>query len=152
MIEFRDFTKRYRHLTAVEDLSVEVRPGRVVGLLGPNGAGKSTSLRGLLGLVRPTSGAATVFGVPYERLTNPARRVGVHMDGLGFETGMTGRRHLQICAVAADAPPIRAAPHATTCARSRRWPVCRPPVSTRCWTWSGSPTPGGAGWAGTRPA
>jgi ABC-2 type transport system ATP-binding protein len=104
MIEFRDFTKRYGHLTAVEDLSFEVRPGRVVGLLGPNGAGKSTSLRGLLGLVRPTSGAATVFGVPYERLTNPARRVGVHMDGLGFETGMTGRRHLQICAVAADAP------------------------------------------------
>lgn len=58
-------------------------------------------MRGLLNLVRPTSGEATVFGVLYEQLSQPAQRIGVHMDGLGFETGMTGRRHLEICAVAA---------------------------------------------------
>ena len=100
-VEFHQFTKRYGAMAAIEDLSFEVRAGRIVGLIGPNGAGKSTSLRGLLGLLRPTSGAATVFGVPYGRLTRPARRVGVHMDGVGFETGITGRRHLEIVATAA---------------------------------------------------
>ncbi|MFI6095670.1 ABC transporter ATP-binding protein [Lentzea sp. NPDC051213] len=101
VIEFDGFTKHYRDLVAVEDLSFSVQAGRIVGLLGPNGAGKSTSLRGLLGLLRPTSGHAAVFGVPYDRLDRPAQAVGVHMDGLGFETGITGRRHLEICAVAA---------------------------------------------------
>lgn len=101
VIEFDGFTKRYGDLVAVRDLSFEVHAGRVVGLLGPNGAGKSTSLRGLLGLLRPTSGHAAVFGLPYDRLEKPAQLVGVHMDGLGFETGITARRHLEICAVAA---------------------------------------------------
>ncbi|MEU3643248.1 ATP-binding cassette domain-containing protein [Lentzea sp. NPDC034063] len=107
VIEFDGFTKRYGDLVAVEDLTFSVRPGRVVGLLGPNGAGKSTSLRGLLGLLRPSEGRATVFGVPYRQLDRPAQAVGVHMDGLGFETGITGRRHLEICAVAAGVPRSR---------------------------------------------
>lgn len=100
-VEFHEFTKRYGSVTAVRDLSFTVQTGKVVGLVGPNGAGKSTSLRGLLGLLRPTSGYATVFGQPYGQLTSPARRVGVHMDGVGFETSITGRRHLEICATAA---------------------------------------------------
>ena len=107
VIEFNGFTKRYGDLVAVEDLTFSVRAGRVVGLLGPNGAGKSTSLRGLLGLLRPSEGQATVFGVPYGQLDRPAQAVGVHMDGLGFETGITGRRHLEICAVAAGVPRSR---------------------------------------------
>ncbi|WP_409496656.1 ABC transporter ATP-binding protein [Amycolatopsis sp. cmx-11-12] len=109
-VTFSAFSKRYGNVAAVEDLSFEVHSGRVVGLLGPNGAGKSTSLRGLLGLVRPTSGYATVFGQTYGRLANPARRVGVHMDGIGFETGVTGRRHLEICATAAGVPRSRVDP------------------------------------------
>ncbi|GAB3399161.1 ABC transporter ATP-binding protein [Amycolatopsis echigonensis] len=109
-MEFCEFGKQYGRVVAVHDLSFTVRTGRVVGLIGPNGAGKSTSLRGLLGLIRPTTGYATVFGQSYARLDAPAQRIGVHMDGLGFETGMTGRRHLEICAVAAGVSRQRVEP------------------------------------------
>ncbi|HEX6621411.1 MAG TPA: ATP-binding cassette domain-containing protein, partial [Solirubrobacteraceae bacterium] len=50
-------TKRYGEVTAVEDLSFEVRSGAVTGFLGPNGAGKTTTLRMVLGLARPTAGS-----------------------------------------------------------------------------------------------
>ncbi len=53
---------RRERLVAVRDLSLEVAEGEVFGLLGPNGSGKSTTLKMLLGLVRPTSGSAQVFG------------------------------------------------------------------------------------------
>ncbi|WP_432514125.1 ABC transporter ATP-binding protein [Kineococcus sp. SYSU DK001] len=55
--------KRYGRTWAVQDLDLRIRPGTVFGLLGPNGAGKSTTIRMLLGLARPSSGRAEVFGV-----------------------------------------------------------------------------------------
>jgi polyether ionophore transport system ATP-binding protein len=55
-------TKRYGRLTALDDLTLDVPSGEVFGFLGPNGAGKSTTIRLLLGLARPTSGRAWVFG------------------------------------------------------------------------------------------
>jgi ABC-2 type transport system ATP-binding protein len=57
-------TKRFGDVTAVADLDLAVPPGEVFGFLGPNGAGKSTTIRLLLGLLRPTRGAAWVFGDP----------------------------------------------------------------------------------------
>ena len=60
-IETEGLTKRFGCTTAVEDLSLAVRPGEVFGFLGPNGAGKSTTVRMLLGLIRPTAGTARVF-------------------------------------------------------------------------------------------
>lgn len=107
IVEYVDFTKTFRGNTVVEGASFSVESGSVVGLLGPNGAGKSTILRGLVGLMRPTSGTAHVFGKPFRELSNPGRRVGVHMDGLGFETGITARRHLEICRLALAMPPTR---------------------------------------------
>src|SRR5690348_15068699 len=62
-------TKRYGAVTAVDNLSFEVRPAAVTGFLGPNGAGKTTTLRMVLGLARPTSGRATILGRPYTQLT-----------------------------------------------------------------------------------
>ena len=56
--------KRFPTTPAVDDLSLTVPPGEVFGFLGPNGAGKSTTIRLLLGLLRPTAGAAEIFGVP----------------------------------------------------------------------------------------
>ena len=53
---------RRQRVTAVRDLSFEVRPGEVYGLLGPNGSGKSTTLKILLGLVTPNQGRAMIFG------------------------------------------------------------------------------------------
>ncbi len=61
-VEFAGLTKRFGSLTAVDDLSFTVAPGQVTGFLGPNGAGKTTTMRAVLGLVRPTSGTATVLG------------------------------------------------------------------------------------------
>jgi ABC-2 type transport system ATP-binding protein len=55
-------TKNYKGVTAVNDLSFTVEPGRVTGFLGPNGAGKNTTLRMLLNLVMPTTGTATIGG------------------------------------------------------------------------------------------
>jgi ABC-2 type transport system ATP-binding protein len=55
-------TKRFGRILAVDALTLTVAPGEVFGFLGPNGAGKSTTIRVLLGLIVPTSGAATVFG------------------------------------------------------------------------------------------
>jgi ABC-2 type transport system ATP-binding protein len=66
--------KRYGRRQAVEDVSLEVRRGDVVGLLGPNGAGKTTVIKMLLGLVRPDAGEAMVLGRP---AADPATRVRV---------------------------------------------------------------------------
>ena len=80
-ISVRGLTKRFGDVTAVEDLSFEVKPGRVTGFLGPNGAGKSTTLRMILGLVAPTDGTASVLGMPYRFLDDPARTVGAVSAG-----------------------------------------------------------------------
>jgi len=60
---FQDFWGRDKVL-AVDRLDLEIRPGEVFGLLGPNGSGKTTTIKILLGLLYPTSGAARVFGRP----------------------------------------------------------------------------------------
>lgn len=66
--------RRYGRRTAVDDVSLEVARGEVVGLLGPNGAGKTTVIKLLLGLVRPDAGEATLLGRP---ATDPAARARV---------------------------------------------------------------------------
>ncbi len=106
-IEVRGLTKRYGQRTAVEELSFVVPRGSIVGLLGPNGAGKSTTLRAIVGLLRPSGGDSLIDGVPFSALDNPASHVGVHMDGFGFEAGISARRHLEICRLAAGAPRSR---------------------------------------------
>lgn len=55
-----NLVKRYGQRTVVNDVSVEVRPGEVVGLLGPNGAGKTTTFYMLVGLIRPNAGRVTL--------------------------------------------------------------------------------------------
>jgi ABC-2 type transport system ATP-binding protein len=66
--------KRYRRRLAVDDVSLEIGRGEVVGLLGPNGAGKTTVIKMLLGLVRPDSGEAMLLGRP---AADPAARARV---------------------------------------------------------------------------
>ena len=63
-IETTALTKRYGSTTAVDQLDLSVPDGTVYGFLGPNGAGKTTTMRILTGLTTPTSGSATVAGVP----------------------------------------------------------------------------------------
>jgi ABC-2 type transport system ATP-binding protein len=106
-VEFRDLSKRFSGVAAVEELSFDIEAGRVTGFLGPNGAGKSTTLRALLGLVRPSSGSATFDGRRYEQLEQPAARVGAVLEDASFHPGRTARNHLRILAVTGGHPAGR---------------------------------------------
>ena len=99
MITVEHLTKRYGTHPAVDDVSFTCRPGTVTGFLGPNGAGKSTTMRMITGLTPPTAGHATVDGVPYQRLGNPGRRVGVLLDASAQHSGRTGREVLRLAAM-----------------------------------------------------
>jgi ABC-2 type transport system ATP-binding protein len=101
VIEVEHLTKRFRKTTAVEDLSFKIREGAITGFLGPNGAGKTTTLRIILGLVRPTSGRATVKGSAYRRLKDPLRQVGSVLEASSFHPGRSGRDHLGVVASSA---------------------------------------------------
>jgi ABC-2 type transport system ATP-binding protein len=99
MIELHRLTKRFGRVTAVDDLSFTVRPGRVTGLLGPNGAGKSTTMRIILGLDAPTSGTALVGGRRYQHIVRPLREVGSLLDATAVHGGRTAYDHLLSVAV-----------------------------------------------------
>ena len=64
VIETQHLRKEYGSNVAVKDLTLQIARGEVFGFLGPNGAGKSTTVKMLLDLVRPTSGAVKLFGQP----------------------------------------------------------------------------------------
>ncbi|MEV6837211.1 ABC transporter ATP-binding protein [Streptomyces sp. NPDC051133] len=98
MIEVSELTKRYGGKTAVDHLSFTVRPGQVTGFLGPNGAGKSTTLRVILGLDAPTTGTATVGGVPFHRHPRGLRHVGALLDAGQVHGGRTAAAHLSALA------------------------------------------------------
>jgi ABC-2 type transport system ATP-binding protein len=106
-IAVEGLTKRYGAVTAVDDLTFRVRAGAITGFLGPNGAGKTTTLRMLVGLARPTSGRALVFGRPYGELEDPARTVGAALEVSGFHPGRSGRQHLRSLAAMAGLPEAR---------------------------------------------
>jgi len=92
MIRFHRLTKRYGTLTAVDDLTLEVRPGEVYALLGPNGAGKTTALRCLATLLAPTSGTASVFGADAVREPlEVRRRIGFLAASMGLYERLTAR-------------------------------------------------------------
>jgi ABC-2 type transport system ATP-binding protein len=101
VIEVEQLTKRFRKTLAVDDLSFKVREGAITGFLGPNGAGKTTTLRIILGLVRPTSGRATVKAQLYWQLRDPLRQVGAVLEASSFHPGRSGRDHLRVVAASA---------------------------------------------------
>ncbi|MFE0765834.1 ATP-binding cassette domain-containing protein [Streptomyces smyrnaeus] len=94
MLTLRGLTKRYGGRTVVDDLTLEVAPGKVTGFLGPNGAGKSTTMRMVVGLDEPTSGAALIRGTPYAELAHPLRVVGALLDARAAHPRRTAQQHL----------------------------------------------------------
>ncbi|SCL43994.1 ABC-2 type transport system ATP-binding protein [Micromonospora citrea] len=94
MITLRGLTKRFGAATAVDNLTLDVVPGRVTGFIGPNGAGKSTTMRMIVGLDRPTAGEALVDGRRYATLRHPLREVGALLDAKAVHPGRSARNHL----------------------------------------------------------
>ncbi len=94
MIELQQLTKRYGEKLAVDAISATIQPGVVTGFLGPNGAGKSTTMRMILGLDRPTAGAALVNGRPYVDSPAPLAEVGALLDAKGVDLKRSARNHL----------------------------------------------------------
>jgi ABC-2 type transport system ATP-binding protein len=95
-IEIRNLGKRFGNQLAVNDVSFAVRAGEVFGFMGHNGAGKTTTLRMLLGLLRPTSGSATVAGHDIVRDSLAIRRLAGYLPGdYALPKDMTARRFLR---------------------------------------------------------
>jgi ABC-2 type transport system ATP-binding protein len=107
-IELDGLTKRFGPVTAVDDVSLQLRAGTVTGFLGVNGAGKTTTLRMLLGLVTPTAGAATFDGRRYAELDRPAHHVGAVLEASSFHPGRRAVDHLRVLATAGGMPASRA--------------------------------------------
>lgn len=107
VLEFAGLSKRFGSVLAVDDLTARIEPGSVTGFLGPNGAGKTTTLRMLLGLVRSSSGHATIGGVPYAKLTHPMQTVGAVLEASSFHPGRSAANHLKVLAQASGLPTAR---------------------------------------------
>jgi ABC-2 type transport system ATP-binding protein len=101
VISTSHLTKRFGSLHAVNDLQLEVLRGDVFGFLGPNGAGKTTTIRMLLGLIRPTAGSISLFGLDaatHRRQILP--RLGAIVETPVFYPYLSGMDNLRIVAAA----------------------------------------------------
>lgn len=99
VIQTSGLSKSYKSIHALSDLNLEVSKNSIFGFLGPNGAGKTTTIKALLGLIKPTSGSATVFGQDIDKDSIRIRsRVGYLPQGPNFYSHMTARETLAFTA------------------------------------------------------
>lgn len=101
-LEANGLHKVFGEVVAVDDLTLQVRPGEVVGLLGANGAGKSTTMRMLLGLIAPTRGEVLIGGEPARKVDR--RVMGYVPQGLGLYRDLTVVENLRFAAAAFGVP------------------------------------------------
>ena len=106
ILETIGLTKRFKAFVAVDNLSLQVRTGEVLGFLGPNGAGKSTTVGMILGLILPTSGSVKIAG---KDLTTSSALVSEHIGAIienpAFYPYMSGRDNLRAHAFAVGSVP-----------------------------------------------
>jgi ABC-type transport system involved in cytochrome c biogenesis ATPase subunit len=96
-IETRGLSKHYGRIQAVRELDLTVSPGEIFGFLGPNGAGKTTTIRMLMGLIRPSSGQAAIFGRPCSWVGARGNGlVGAMVETPSFYDYLTGRENLEL--------------------------------------------------------
>jgi ABC-2 type transport system ATP-binding protein len=95
-IRFDGLFKRFGHIVAVDDLNLTVAAGEIFGFLGPNGAGKSTTIRVLLGLIRPSAGAAYVFGDPAVDVRRAHRHLAYVPADVALWPALTGAETLTL--------------------------------------------------------
>jgi ABC-2 type transport system ATP-binding protein len=106
LLETLKLTKRYGDAVALDQLTLTIKPGEIVGLLGPNGAGKSTALRLILGFIRPTSGNARVDGFDcWSQSVEVRRRIAYLPGELRLYDNYTGRQLLKFLGDLRGQPP-----------------------------------------------
>lgn len=104
-VEARDLTVRFDSLTAVDRVSFKVRRGEIFGFLGPNGSGKTTTIRTLCGLLKPSSGQATVAGHAVGTDPRAAKsRIGYMSQRFSLYEDMTVRENIDFFAGAYGIP------------------------------------------------
>jgi len=95
-VDGRQLTYRYGQFTAVDDVTLQVRPGETMGLLGPNGAGKTTVVRMLTTLTPVQQGELRIFGMDAREQTVDIRsNIGYVPQHLSIESGLTGRQNVE---------------------------------------------------------
>lgn len=94
MIEVQDLTKKFNGKTVLNGINFQVKKGEIFGYLGPNGAGKTTTMRIILGLLRPESGRALVFGEELGDNGDLRRRVGVLLENDGLYERLSAYENL----------------------------------------------------------
>ena len=94
MIEVQDLTKNFNGKTILNGLNFQVHEGEIFGFLGPNGAGKTTTMRLILGLLKPTSGKAVVFGDDLGSNDDLRRKVGILLENDGLYDGLSAYENL----------------------------------------------------------
>ena len=105
VIDIRQLTKRYGEFTALNSLTLQVPAGHVLGLIGPNGAGKTTAIRILAGLLRPTSGTATIAGADCVKQARDIKRlIGYMPDRFGSYDNMRVHEYLDFFGAAFGIP------------------------------------------------
>ena len=106
VLELVDLTKVYRDRPAVQDLSLELTAGEILGFVGPNGAGKTTTIRMALNLVRPTSGSVRILGEDvWKRGSRVLSRVGALVEEPNLYPDLTGRENLRAFGTALGGVP-----------------------------------------------
>lgn len=96
ILSVHHLVKRFKQVTAVDDLSFCVPEGQCFGLLGPNGAGKTTTIEMMEGIHRPTSGEVRLFGEPADR--RAYERVGIQFQNTALQDYLTVRETLALFA------------------------------------------------------
>ena len=94
MIEVQNLTKEFNGKTVLNGISFEVKEGEIFGYLGPNGAGKTTTMRIILGLLKPTSGNALVFGQNLGENEGLRNKVGVLLENDGVYDQLSAYENL----------------------------------------------------------
>ena len=106
-IRSRGLTKVYAGRPVVDGIDLDIPSACIAGFVGPNGAGKTTTLRMLLGLIRPTAGAAEMLGEPIVLPGAYLNRVGALIESPAFYPTLSGRRNLEVLATLGGYPSGR---------------------------------------------
>ena len=104
-VETKHLTRKFKNITAVDDLNLQMPYQSVYGFLGPNGAGKTTTIRLLLGLIKPNRGEVTVLGQTMNRKNlDIFKKIGALVENPSLYPNLTGEENLEVTRRMLDLP------------------------------------------------